>query len=35
MYQDIGAVIPVGRAGEAADVAKTFLYLMQQEFSTG
>ena len=35
MYADIGAVIPVGRAGEADDLAKTYLYLMQQEFGTG
>jgi len=35
MYHDIGEAIPVGRAGEASDLAGTYMYLMQQEFGTG
>jgi NAD(P)-dependent dehydrogenase (short-subunit alcohol dehydrogenase family) len=35
MYETIAATIPVARAGEANDLAKTYLYLMQQEFGTG
>jgi NAD(P)-dependent dehydrogenase (short-subunit alcohol dehydrogenase family) len=27
--------MPVRRVGEASDVARTYLYLMQQGFSTG
>jgi NAD(P)-dependent dehydrogenase (short-subunit alcohol dehydrogenase family) len=35
MYDNIGAAIPAGRAGEANDLAKAYMYLMQQEFCTG
>lgn len=35
MYSNVGHSLPVGRAGEADDLARTFLYLMEQPFSTG
>jgi len=34
-FREISAKLPAGRVGEAVDLAKTYLYLMQQEFSTG
>jgi NAD(P)-dependent dehydrogenase (short-subunit alcohol dehydrogenase family) len=35
MYQSIGNKLLVGRAGEASDIARTYLYLMQEGYSTG
>jgi NAD(P)-dependent dehydrogenase (short-subunit alcohol dehydrogenase family) len=35
MYRDIGAALPVGRVGEAADIAQAYVYLMREGFSTG
>jgi NAD(P)-dependent dehydrogenase (short-subunit alcohol dehydrogenase family) len=35
MYRDVGAALPVGRVGEASDIAETYLYLMRDGFSTG
>lgn len=35
LYRDVGAKLLVGRVGEAAEVAETFLYLMRQTYSTG
>ncbi|MGF6935445.1 NAD(P)-dependent dehydrogenase (short-subunit alcohol dehydrogenase family) [Paraburkholderia sp. UCT70] len=35
LYDDIAGKMPVQRVGEASDVAQTYLYLMQQGFSTG
>jgi NAD(P)-dependent dehydrogenase (short-subunit alcohol dehydrogenase family) len=35
LYESIGQRLPVGRVGEASDIALTYLYLMQQSFSTG
>jgi NAD(P)-dependent dehydrogenase (short-subunit alcohol dehydrogenase family) len=35
MYQGIGQKLLVGRAGEASDIARTYLYLMQEGYSTG
>jgi NAD(P)-dependent dehydrogenase (short-subunit alcohol dehydrogenase family) len=35
MYRDVGARLPVGRVGEADEIAQTYLYLMQNAFSTG
>ncbi|KAG8148511.1 SDR family oxidoreductase [Burkholderia catarinensis] len=35
LYESIAHKVPVGRVGEAVDVARTYLYLMQQGFSTG
>jgi NAD(P)-dependent dehydrogenase (short-subunit alcohol dehydrogenase family) len=35
MYRDIGQKLPVGRAGEADDLAQSYLYLMREGYSTG
>jgi len=35
LYQSVANSIPVKRAGEADDVALTFIYLMKQQFGTG
>ena len=35
MYADVGAALPVGRVGEARDVARTYLHLMTNPYSTG
>jgi NAD(P)-dependent dehydrogenase (short-subunit alcohol dehydrogenase family) len=35
LFDQIAKKMPVGRIGEASDVAQTYLYLMQQGFSTG
>ena len=35
LYESVGQRLPVGRVGEASDIALTYLYLMQQSFSTG
>ena len=35
MYTSIGQHLPVGHAGEAAEVAQTYLYLLRQSYSTG
>jgi NAD(P)-dependent dehydrogenase (short-subunit alcohol dehydrogenase family) len=35
MYVAAGAKLPVGRVGEAADIAQAYLFLMQQGFATG
>lgn len=35
LYRDLGAKLPVGRVGEAHDIAQTYLYLMREAFSTG
>lgn len=35
MYQQIGAALPVGRVGEAHDVAHAYLFLMREGFCTG
>jgi NAD(P)-dependent dehydrogenase (short-subunit alcohol dehydrogenase family) len=35
LYDHIAGKMPVRRVGEASDVAQTYLYLMQQGFSTG
>jgi NAD(P)-dependent dehydrogenase (short-subunit alcohol dehydrogenase family) len=35
LFDQIAEKIPVRRVGEASDVAQTYLYLMQQGFSTG
>ena len=35
MYRNYGAALPVGRVGEPADIARTYLYLMQEGYSTG
>jgi NAD(P)-dependent dehydrogenase (short-subunit alcohol dehydrogenase family) len=35
MYQSVGKSLLVGRVGEAHDIAKAYLFLMQEGFSTG
>jgi len=35
LYHDAGARLPVGRVGEAEDIAEAYLYLMKNTFSTG
>lgn len=35
MYETIGQELPVGRVGEASDIARAYLFLMQEGFSTG
>ena len=35
MYHDIGQKLPVGRVGEADDLAQAYLYLMQEHYSMG
>lgn len=35
MYLHAGSRLPVGRAGEADDIAQTYVYLMNNEFVTG
>ncbi|HTH52832.1 MAG TPA: SDR family oxidoreductase [Edaphobacter sp.] len=35
MYDETASKLPVGRIGEPGDIAETFLYLMQSEFTTG
>lgn len=35
LYESVGNSLPVGRVGEADDVAQAFLFLMQEGFSTG
>jgi len=35
LYESVGKNLPVGRVGEARDVAQAYLFLMQEEFSTG
>ena len=35
MYHHIAATVPVGRLGEAEDVARAYVYLMEQAMATG
>jgi NAD(P)-dependent dehydrogenase (short-subunit alcohol dehydrogenase family) len=35
LFESVGNNLPVGRVGEAHDVAQAYLFLMQEEFSTG
>jgi NAD(P)-dependent dehydrogenase (short-subunit alcohol dehydrogenase family) len=35
LYESLGSSLPVGRVGEAHDIAQAYLFLMQEEFSTG
>lgn len=35
LFRSRGAALPVGRVGEAADIARTYVHLMEQEFATG
>jgi NAD(P)-dependent dehydrogenase (short-subunit alcohol dehydrogenase family) len=35
LYQSVGSRLPVGRVGEADEVAQAYLFLMKEGFSTG
>lgn len=35
MFENIGKSLPVGRVGEAHDIAQAYVFLMQEGFSTG
>ncbi|HEV7676683.1 MAG TPA: SDR family oxidoreductase [Candidatus Angelobacter sp.] len=35
LYESVGKRLPVGRVGEAHDIAQAYLFLMQEEFGTG
>jgi NAD(P)-dependent dehydrogenase (short-subunit alcohol dehydrogenase family) len=35
MYRDIERKLPVGRVGEADDLAQAYIYLMREGYSTG
>ena len=35
MYAAAGDKLPVGRVGEAADLAEAYIFLMRQGFATG
>lgn len=35
LYESVGRALPVGRVGEAYDIAQAYLFLMQEGFSTG
>jgi NAD(P)-dependent dehydrogenase (short-subunit alcohol dehydrogenase family) len=35
LFEQVGQTLPVGRVGEADDLAETYLYLMRERFSTG
>jgi len=35
LFESVGKRLPVGRVGEAHDIAQAYLFLMQEEFSTG
>jgi NAD(P)-dependent dehydrogenase (short-subunit alcohol dehydrogenase family) len=35
MFRSVGAALPVGRIGEAGDVARSYVHLMEQEYATG
>ena len=35
LYETVGKSLPVGRVGEASEIAQAYLFLMQEGFSTG
>jgi NAD(P)-dependent dehydrogenase (short-subunit alcohol dehydrogenase family) len=35
LYEGVGKRLPVGRVGEAHDIAQAYLFLMKEEFGTG
>jgi NAD(P)-dependent dehydrogenase (short-subunit alcohol dehydrogenase family) len=35
LYESVGNSLPVGRVGEASEIAQAYLFLMQEGFSTG
>jgi NAD(P)-dependent dehydrogenase (short-subunit alcohol dehydrogenase family) len=35
MYENVGKTLLVGRVGEACEIARTYLFLMQEGYSAG
>jgi NAD(P)-dependent dehydrogenase (short-subunit alcohol dehydrogenase family) len=35
LFESVGKSLPVGRVGEAHDIAQAYLFLMQEAFGTG
>jgi NAD(P)-dependent dehydrogenase (short-subunit alcohol dehydrogenase family) len=35
LYESVANRLPVGRVGEADDIAQGYLFLIQEQFSTG
>ncbi len=35
LFESYAKTLPVGRSGEADDIARTYVHLMEQEYSTG
>ena len=35
LFREAGRKLPVGRVGEANEIAETYIYLMRNAFSTG
>ena len=35
MYESVGKTLLVGRVGEACEIARAYLFLMQEGYSTG
>ena len=35
LFESVGKLLPVGRVGEAHDIAQAYLFLMEEGFSTG
>jgi NAD(P)-dependent dehydrogenase (short-subunit alcohol dehydrogenase family) len=35
LFESVGKRLPVGRVGEAHDIAQAYLFLMQESFATG
>jgi NAD(P)-dependent dehydrogenase (short-subunit alcohol dehydrogenase family) len=35
LYESVGKSLPVGRVGEASEIAQAYLFLMQEGFATG
>ena len=35
LYESVGNTVPVGRVGEASEIAQAYLFLMQERFATG
>jgi NAD(P)-dependent dehydrogenase (short-subunit alcohol dehydrogenase family) len=35
MYSQVGKSLPVGRVGEASEIARAYLFLIQEGYSTG
>ncbi len=35
LYDGVGAALPLGRVGETEDIARAYVYMMEQDFGTG